>query len=224
MSPLARAVMGTCMHSRAAAPAIPIAPIIIVEPALEEGERVVPAWQSVAIRGHQRSSEAIRGHQEGGRVVPAWQSVAISGNQRSSEVISGHQRSSVAIRGHQWSSVVIRGHQRSSVVITPQRQRRHSRDVECTGAPRARPRAPAKLGIQQGHARAIRRNRSPSGALRRTQSHSVAIRRHQAQSVAISRHQSQSVAIRRNQTQSDAIRRNHAQLGSICGAPRIPVG
>jgi hypothetical protein len=73
VSPLARAVMGTCMHSRAAAPAIPIAPIIIVEPALEEGERVVPAWQSEFISGNQRSSEAIRGHQEGGRVVPAWQ-------------------------------------------------------------------------------------------------------------------------------------------------------
>ena len=54
--PIARAVVGTCMHSRAAAPAIPIAPIIIVEPALEEGERVVPAWQSVAISGNQRSS------------------------------------------------------------------------------------------------------------------------------------------------------------------------
>ena len=84
------------MHSRAAAPAIPIAPIIIVEPALEEGERVVPAWQSVAISGNQRSSVAISGNQ--------WQSVAISGNQWSSVVIRGHQRSSEVIRGHQWSS------------------------------------------------------------------------------------------------------------------------
>ena len=51
------------------------------------------------IRGHQRSSAVIRGHQ--------W----------SSEVIRGHQRPSVVISGHQWSTEVIRGHQRSSEVI-----------------------------------------------------------------------------------------------------------
>jgi hypothetical protein len=53
----------------------------------------------VAIKGHQRASEAtsvaIRGHQ--------------CGNQRPSEVIRGHQRPSEAISGHQRSSVVIRG-------------------------------------------------------------------------------------------------------------------
>ena len=47
------------------------------------------------IRGHQRSSEVISGHQ--------W----------SSEIIRGHQRSSGVIRGHQWSSEIIRGHQRN---------------------------------------------------------------------------------------------------------------
>ena len=45
---------------------------------------------------------ALRGHQ--------WSSVAIRGHQRPSVVISGHQWSSVAIRGHQRSSVAISGH------------------------------------------------------------------------------------------------------------------
>jgi len=102
------------MHSRAAAPAIPIAPIIIVEPALEEGERVVPAWQSEVIRGHQRSSEAIRKVRGLYLRGNPWQSVAIRGHQRSSALISAHQWQSEVISGHQWSSEVIRGHQWSS--------------------------------------------------------------------------------------------------------------
>ena len=148
----------------------------------------------MAISGNQWQSEVISGNQ--------WQSVAISGNQWQSVVISGHQR----------SSEVIRGHQRSSVVITPQRQRRHSRDVECTGAPRARPRAPAKLGIKQGHARAIRRHQAPSGALKRHQAPSGAIRRHQAQSGAIRRNHGPSaerLAYRRLRKVSSVAIRGH---------------
>ena len=58
----------------------------------------------MAIRGHQRPSEAIRGHQK-----------AIKRQQKSSEVISTPVSKSATsagtIRGHQWSSVVIRSHQ-----------------------------------------------------------------------------------------------------------------
>jgi hypothetical protein len=55
--------------------------------------------QPALIRGNQRSSVAIRGHQ--------WQSEVISGNQRSSVATCDQ---SALIRGHQWSSVAIRGH------------------------------------------------------------------------------------------------------------------
>jgi hypothetical protein len=59
-----------------------------------------------AIRGHQRSSEVLRGHQV--LLVPDER-----GNQRPSRVaIRGNQRQSEAIRGNQWQSVAIRGHQR----------------------------------------------------------------------------------------------------------------
>ena len=85
--------------------------------------------------GHQRSSEAIRGHQRpsseaisgpwSARAHTSMGSPQLVGHQRSSEVIRGHQRSSEWLRtsmgspqlvvGHQRSSEVIRGHQRSSV-------------------------------------------------------------------------------------------------------------
>jgi len=95
--------------------------------------RSVRLPQSEVIRGHQRSSEVIRGH-HAVRSVRLPQSEVIRGhqrssevitlydpsacrNQRSSEVIRGHQRSSEVIRGHQRSSEAIRGHQRPSEVI-----------------------------------------------------------------------------------------------------------
>jgi hypothetical protein len=62
---------------------------------------------AVVIRGHQRSSEAIRDHQRSPEVI--------RGNHRSSEVIRGYQRSSEVIRGNHSSSEVIRGRQRQSV-------------------------------------------------------------------------------------------------------------
>jgi hypothetical protein len=88
-----------------------------------------------AIRGHQRSSEVIRG-------ASRWYLMreAIRGHQRSSAVISGHQRSSSeaseVIRGHQRSSEVIRGHQRSSEVIRG--HQRSSSEVIISGHQRAR--------------------------------------------------------------------------------------
>jgi hypothetical protein len=63
--------------------------------------RIHSSGPEEAVRGHQRSSEVIRGHQrihssgleEEGAIE------GIRGNERPLEVIRGHQRSSEAIRG-----------------------------------------------------------------------------------------------------------------------------
>ena len=71
-----------------------------------------------AIRGNQRQSEPIRGHQRPSRrpspPAPLAPRRASRRGSAQSEPIRGHQRSSAVIRGHQRSSEVIRGHQRSS--------------------------------------------------------------------------------------------------------------
>ena len=84
-----------------------------------QAEAIRGRSEAEAIRGNQRSSEAIRGHQR-----------AVGGSQRAATAHrkpfeGDHQGSSEAIRGHQWSSgpignrskAIIRVHQWSSGVI-----------------------------------------------------------------------------------------------------------
>ena len=179
----------------------------------------------MAIRGHQRPSEAIRGHQ--------WSSEVISGHQRSSVVISGHQRSSVVIRGHQWPSH-LRAHERSSRGLP-----RHCRDRWRMPSEGHR-RAVAVRGQQQllHRERRLERRRGGracgmascwSGANRAESAHALnVLRGGDAPAGAISGNQWQSVAISGNQWKSVAISGNqwssadvlHASSGAISGHKR----
>ena len=83
------------------------------------------AIPAIAIRGHQRPSEGIRGirgHQGASGAIRGYQgpSGVIRGHQGPSEAIRGHQGPSEGIRGirgHQGPSVSIKGHQRASGAI-----------------------------------------------------------------------------------------------------------
>jgi len=136
------------------------------------GHQWPPTWSSVAISGHQC------GHQwPSAPTWSIKEPKAIRGHQRPSEVISGHQRHLVDQRtqSHQRPSEAIRGHQRSSVAISAHLvdQRTQSpcgRDAPPTrppyqsSRPHPRPHSMPQLPRERRHSeqRAIRRCRPPA--------------------------------------------------------------